>query len=140
MLSLSSCSSPERLCETCSHKRVCVCVFVTHAVRIQSRESEFRSTPSTRWPLCLITRRDFARCSAPLCEEMFPQTETFKTCTEHGSLLQTPTLESKMMCVRNALIRFQVLILIHSRTATKCTHMARVQASTFDLIKAGWRD
>lgn len=45
-----------------------------------------------------------------------------------------------MMCVRNALIRFQVLILIHSRTATKCTHMARVQASTFDLIKAGWRD
>lgn len=24
MLSLSSCSSPERLCETCSHKRVCV--------------------------------------------------------------------------------------------------------------------
>lgn len=41
MLSLSSCSSPERLCETCSHKRVClsVCVCVLNPC---SEDSEQR--------------------------------------------------------------------------------------------------
>lgn len=41
MLSLSSCSSPERLCETCSHKHLCVHINVC-VLKPCSEDSEQR--------------------------------------------------------------------------------------------------